>query len=180
MSLNITINKVTVYPQCYAAIADKIGSLGRVVLIVDIGSWTIDTMEVINQVPGNCFTEDEGLIKVMRKINERCLSILGKKISEADIEEVMMKGSADIPKDYQVIIVQELRDYAARVLRILREYGFNLDTMPVMFIGGGATVMEKFIDRPRKNFRYIKDIKANAKGFVKLVQLKSKSAAKEE
>lgn len=177
---HITISKVTVYPQCYAAITDKIGTLGRNVLVVDIGSWTIDTMEIVNQVPGICYTEDEGLIKVMRKINDDCISVLGKRISETDIEEVMTKGSSDIPKEYQAIIVQGLKDYTSKVLHILKEYGFNLDTMPVIFIGGGATVVQKFMNKPRKNFQFITDVRANAKGFLKLVQMKQKSSVKEE
>ena len=38
----IEIDDVAVFPQCYAAVVDKISTMAKKTLIVDIGSWTID------------------------------------------------------------------------------------------------------------------------------------------
>ena len=35
---------MAVFPQCYAAVVDKIPTMAKKTLIVDIGSWTIDIM----------------------------------------------------------------------------------------------------------------------------------------
>ena len=43
----IEIDDVAVFPQCYAAVVDKIPTMAKKTLIVDIGSWTIDIMPVI-------------------------------------------------------------------------------------------------------------------------------------
>ena len=46
----IEMDDVAVFPQCYAAVVDKIPTMAKKTLIVDIGSWTIDIMPVSNGV----------------------------------------------------------------------------------------------------------------------------------
>ena len=48
---HIEIDDVAVFPQCYAAVVDKIPTMAKKTLVVDIGSWTIDIMPVINKSP---------------------------------------------------------------------------------------------------------------------------------
>ena len=58
------IERVSVFPQCYAAVADRLGSFRREVLVVDIGSWTVDIMPISNQKPDieQCVTLPKGRI----------------------------------------------------------------------------------------------------------------------
>lgn len=72
---HIEIDDVAVFPQCYAAVVDKIPAMAKKTLIVDIGSWTIDIMPVINKSPdeSKCVTIPKGLITCMRSINEQCV-----------------------------------------------------------------------------------------------------------
>ena len=66
-SYHIEIDDVAVFPQCYAAVVDKIPTMAKKTLIVDIGSWTIDIMPVINKSPdeSKCVTIPKGLITCM-------------------------------------------------------------------------------------------------------------------
>ena len=48
---HITIERISVYPQCFAAVASQISEFPSKVLVVDIGSWTVDLMPIINQSP---------------------------------------------------------------------------------------------------------------------------------
>lgn len=48
---HVVIENVAVFPQCYAAVADKLLTFNKKTLIVDIGSWTIDIMPVVDKVP---------------------------------------------------------------------------------------------------------------------------------
>ena len=66
-SYHIEIDDVAVFPQCYAAVVDKIPAMAKKTLIVDIGSWTIDIMPVINKSPdeSKCVTIPKGLITCM-------------------------------------------------------------------------------------------------------------------
>ena len=74
---------MAVFPQCYAAVVDKIPTNGsKKALVVDIGSWTIDIMPVINKSPdeSKCVTVPRGLITCMRSINEQCVRQLNGKL----------------------------------------------------------------------------------------------------
>lgn len=49
---HIKIVKVAVFPQCYAAVVDQIGTFAdKKVVAVDIGSWTIDIVPIIDKKP---------------------------------------------------------------------------------------------------------------------------------
>ena len=48
---HIFIENVCVYPQCYAAVIDRIDKFPEKQLVVDIGSWTVDIMPIINHLP---------------------------------------------------------------------------------------------------------------------------------
>lgn len=65
------IMNVSVFPQCYAAIAGMLPSFGKKALVVDFGSWTIDSMMILDKRPDStkCDTQNEGLIRCMRFIN---------------------------------------------------------------------------------------------------------------
>ena len=86
-SYHIEIDDVAVFPQCYAAVVDKIPTMAKKTLIVDIGSWTIDIMPVINKSPdeSKCVTIPKGLITCMRSINEQCVRQLNGEVDESEI-----------------------------------------------------------------------------------------------
>nr|WP_308545424.1 ParM/StbA family protein [uncultured Lachnoclostridium sp.] len=69
---SVCIEWVSVFPQCYAAVADRLGSFRREVLVVDIGSWTIDIMPISNQKPDieQCVTIPQGLITYCNSGNQ--------------------------------------------------------------------------------------------------------------
>ena len=46
VAYEFTIENVMAFPQCYAAVADRLGSMKGEYLIVDVGPWTIDIMHV--------------------------------------------------------------------------------------------------------------------------------------
>ena len=48
---------------------------------------------------------------------------------------------------------------------MLKEHGYNLDSTPIVFVVGGATVMKRFGKPMGGNVQYFQDIKANAKGY---------------
>lgn len=172
---NINIVRVSVFPQCYAAVVDRINSLPEKLVVVDIGSWTIDIMPIREHSPdeSECITSPNGLIKCMRAINEQCVRQLGNEISESDIQEVMKKGTSNLPKKYLTIIEDGIRKFVEKVYYTLKENGYNLEITPIVFVGGGATVMKLFgsMDEGSCSLKYIEDIKANAKGYEYLGKL---------
>lgn len=173
----IEIDDVAIFPQCYAAVVDKIPTMAKKTLIVDIGSWTIDIMPVINKSPdeSKCVTIPKGLITCMRSINEQCVRQLNGEVDESEIQNIMRYGRSDIDDEYFAIIKAEIEDFVDKVYNSIREFGYNLKTTPIVFVGGGAVVMKNFGSHDAKNISYNLDVKANARGYEQLATMGLKS-----
>ena len=132
-SYHIEIDDVAVFPQCYAAVVDKIPTMAKKTLIVDIGSWTIDIMPVINKSPdeSKCVTIPKGLITCMRSINEQCVRQLNGEVDESEIQSIMRYGRSDIDDEYFAIIKAEIEDFVDKVYNSIREFGYNLKTRDI-------------------------------------------------
>ena len=176
-SYHIETDDVAVFPQCYAAVVDKIPTMAKKTLIVDIGSWTIDIMPVINKSPdeSKCVTIPKGLITCMRSINEQCVRQLNGEVDESEIQNIMRYGRSDIDDEYFAIIKAEIEDFVDKVYNSIREFGYNLKTTPIVFVGGGAVVMKNFGSHDAKNISYNLDVKANARGYEQLATMGLKS-----
>ncbi len=170
---NITIFRVSVFPQCYAAVTEQISDYIRKRVVVDIGSWTIDIMPIEDKSPdeSRCRTVNEGLLTCMRTIKDECIRQLNGTIEESDIKQVMMYGKSDIDSRYYAIIENEIKRFVTEITNKLIEYGYNLETTPITFVGGGATVMKLFGNLKQSNIQYIEDVKANAKGYEYLAKV---------
>ena len=86
----IYIENVVVYPQCYGAIVPRLTELQSEEVIVDIGSWTVDTLFLINRSPdeSRCGSDPNGLIPCMRRIDEECVKRFNTKIGENLIQKL--------------------------------------------------------------------------------------------
>ena len=170
---HVVIENVAVFPQCYAAVADKLQTFNKKTLIVDIGSWTIDIMPVVDKVPdeSKCVTIPKGLITCMRTINEQCVRQLNGELDESIIQDIMRFGRCEIDKKYYEIAKAEIEAFREKVYNSIREYGYNLSTTPIVFVGGGASVMKLFGGLSQSNITYILDVKANAKGYEQLAMM---------
>lgn len=166
----MNIVRVSVFPQCYAAVVDRIRLLPERSVIVDIGSWTIDIMPVEKGSPNEaeCITIPQGLIRCMRDINEECVRQLGQEIDENLIQQVMTGETPQLPEKYVKIVHECILSFVEKVYNTLKEHGYNLDLTHIVFVGGGATVMKIFGSLQGSNIQYIEDIKANAKGYERL------------
>lgn len=153
----IHILNVLVYPQCYAAVAGMLPAFGKKALVIDVGSWTVDSMLIVNKKPDNskCDTQNEGLIKCMRAINRVAIQVKNRKIDEAEIQEYMKTGKTELPKDFKEIMDQQIQDFVDKVYRYQTECGYSLDMVPVYFVGGGAVVMRNFGRYQQSNIHYV-------------------------
>lgn len=173
----VTVEKVCVYPQCYAAVADRLKSLPDKVCIVDLGSWTIDIMPLYKQIPdeSTCVTIPEGLITCMHAINNQCVRLFNTKLDEMDIQDVMCGGNSGLPEEYREVIYQGLKEFTDKIKNYLNEGGIRVATTPVTFVGGGASIMKTFGSLQGRQVKYVEDIKANAKGYEYLAGLAVRS-----
>ena len=150
-------------------------------IVVDLGSWTIDTLRIIDRTPdeSGCGSDPNGLIPCMKHIDEECMRLYNTKIGENIIEEVIITGHADIDDCYKEVIETELKKYVTSVYRSLREMGIHMKTTPITFVGGGAILMKRYMGEVGKNIHFIEDVRANAVGYDLLLKsyLKSRGIA---
>lgn len=165
---HITIEKVSVFPQCYAAVADMIPTFARKAVVIDIGSWTVDIMPVVNKQPDDqrCSSLPKGIITCMREMNRACVRRFNYELDESDIEHYIRYHQIDgIPKDVVALMDNFLAKYAEMIVRSLKEMEINIQTTPIYFVGGGAVVMKNYGGLNMQNVYYKQDVKSNAKGF---------------
>lgn len=165
MACKLSIAKVVVFPQCYAAVVSRLPAM-KECLIVDIGSWTIDIMEVRDGVPVEscCESFSESLVSVLQDIRSESSELLKKEISENRIIAYMQGDAVNIPKQHQKLMDTALERFAARMEGLLKENGHDIQFMDTVYVGGGAAVMKKY-GRAGSNISYITDVKANAIGY---------------
>lgn len=77
----------------------------------------------------------------------------------------MAGGKEKVPKQYMEIVEGCLRNFVEKVYNTLKEHGYNLDIIPIIFVGGGATVMKMYGNSMGANIWHIEDVRANAKGY---------------
>lgn len=159
------IDRVLAFPQCYAAVASRLPSM-KECLIVDIGSWTIDIMEVRSGVPveSHCETFSESLVSVVQNIRSESSELLKKEISESRIIAYMQGDRQGIPQKHRRLMDAALGRFAARVEGLLKENGHDTEFTDVVYVGGGAGVMKTY-GKTAGNISYIPDVRANAIGY---------------
>lgn len=173
---SITIKDVMVFPQGYSAIANKIDTLSGMRVICDVGSWTIDVLPLENGIPNmNRITSlDMGVIKAMNNINEELRRELGGEVEETVLQDIMLGKDVKLSFKYMENIKSGLTEYATEVLLKLKELGFNTDTTPFIFTGGGSSLIKRYgsgsYDSDMTSF--MEDIHENAKGYEKLAKVK--------
>lgn len=171
----VCFEKVRVFAQCHAAIANRMEGMERLTA-VDCGSWTLDIMSVVNKVPvpDECHTYQQGLITAIDRIQKECFAKHGKEVPEYIINEVIEKGDTDgITRNKEAImetIYAGLKRYALEVEAKLRELKIDFDFTNVVYVGGGAGVMRRFGNCTGENVRYVTDVRANALGYQYLAR----------
>lgn len=171
----VYFGKVRVFAQCHAAVANRMEGIERLTA-VDCGSWTLDIMSVVNQVPflDECHTYQLGLITTIDRIQKDCISTHNKEIPEYIINEVIETGDTNsISKNKEAImdtIEAGLRRYAMEAEAKLRELKIDFDFTNIVYVGGGATVMRRYGTCAGANVHYVMDVRANAIGYAYLAK----------
>ena len=149
---SFTIENVLAFPQCYAAVADKLGDMKGEYLIVDVGSWTIDIMHVKDGV------------SVIQEIKGKSSEKFGKEIPESIIIDYISNANCNYPEKYTRLMDEALEAFVKRVEGILKENGHDTEFANIIYVGGGAKVMAAY-GRHSDNISYVTDVRANARGY---------------
>lgn len=173
ISYHVTILSVNVYTQGFAAYTTRIAELNLKrfsdFVLVDIGGETIDIVPVqdgvINQA--ECRIDTKASIWLLREISNAIESELYEPVSEHVLLNMLLNCGRDIParNKYEQIIQKEMEKYSSYVFTKLKEFKINLDLVPVVFIGGGGSLIQKYGNYNESMTYFINDLRANAQGY---------------
>lgn len=160
------LDKVKIYAQCYAAIANRMGDMNRL-RCVDLDSWTMDVLSVKDKIPmdKDAYTYEVGLITAIERIKKDGLPKVHCEIPEEDITDYIKGNMAGVNAEFIPIIEKGLQEYADIVEAKLREIKVDLKHENIVYVGGGASVMKKYGRTKGRNIQYVTDVKANAIGY---------------
>ena len=168
----ITISKVSLYPQGYAAALTLNVTKGK------IGGWTVDLMRLDNRIPNaaTCRSLELGMIRCLDEISEQIRRGLDLSMTAAQIESVLRGDASHVNEDAKKIIYQEAERYTKRLLSAIAESGLDVRAMPAVFLGGGATLLKHHASAADGLCRPIilDDVCLNAKGYERLTERMSK------
>lgn len=164
---SVTIAKVIVCPQCYSAIAARLGNMRGDYLIVDIGSKTTDVVYVQNGLPieSRSITVEKAMVKWIKEIQREMKVQTGKDIPEQEVMKVALKEDSNLPGAYAELIRGMLREKMYSLELELAERGYSMEYINIIYVGGGALMARDYAGKYRSHTAYDCDLCANAKGY---------------
>lgn len=163
-----------IFPQGFAAVADRLRMFKGINMLADIGNGTMNIMYIndCRPVEKKCYTEKYGTNQCILAVRESMLKQLGTIVDDLVIEQVIRTGKADIGEKYLRVIQESAEKYTAEIFRKLREHEYNPELMRLYVVGGGGCMIENFGKYDADRVTVINDICATAKGYEMLVARK--------
>lgn len=163
----ITFAGASIFPQGFAALAKNLGEMKGMSIMADIGNGTMNVMFLDNGKPiaGKFYTEQYGTYQCIKLARNELIKMCKGEVPDSIVEEVIRKGTSDIPKSYIKAISEVVQTYVEQVFCKLREYGYNEDLMKLYVIGGGGCLIQNFADYDGNRIIINQDICATAKGY---------------
>ena len=170
----ITIGRVSLFPQGYAAVLTQSTLLDEPsVIVADIGGWTVDLMRLDGRIPNaaTCRSLELGMIRCLDEIAEQVRRALGLSMTAAQIESVLRGEAGSVGEQAREIIHREAGAYTRRLLSAIAESGLDARAMPAVFLGGGAALLKRHVGATDGLCRplILDDVCLNAKGYERLV-----------
>lgn len=164
---HIRIKKVIIYPQGYAVIAPTIASYPGRLNVIDVGSGTIDILQVIDKKPvlTTCISIPLGILTCMDEIQKEFRRQHGIELDDYSIQEIFMMRSGDLPDEMVQSIQEIIKGYIVKVMAALEQKNINTKFQKCLFCGGGSQVFKNYGNLKGENISFNTDIHSNAKGF---------------
>ena len=164
---NIRILDAHIYPQGFAAVADKLNDFKGVNMLADIGNGTMNVMYISNRKPDptKLFTEKYGVNQCVIAAKQNMMRNHQATIDDSIIHEVIRYGTANISDDYLLTIQNTAREYTDGIFAKLREHEYDPKLMHLFVVGGGGCLIKNFGSYDKSGTTIIPDISATAKGY---------------
>jgi len=175
-SYSIYIEKAMCFPQSYAAAVTIIKSLRNKprALIVDQGGMTTDFLLLKDGIGdlSVCDSLEHGVITLYNKIKSKVSAELDILLEESEIDTILTGRTDHVSAKVTEVVEQQAQAFVNDLFSTLRERGLELKSGTVVFVGGGAILLRRQIEKSGKigTPLFIEDIQANAKGYEILYQ----------
>ena len=171
---HVEIIGADVFPQGFAAVADRLSEFKGVNMLCDIGNGTMNVMYINECRPlaKKCFTEKYGTNQCMLAVRENLMKQFGVSVDETVLERVIRHGTADISQRYLTAIRDTATEYAEGIFRRLREHEYDPELMRLYVVGGGSCILKNFGNYDKDRVIINDDICATAKGYELLSEQK--------
>lgn len=175
-SFFVKISDVKIYPQDYAALMPSLGKFIEYprIVAIDIGGFTADYL-VIRKGRADwnvCDSLELGIIQLYNGIISglRADNIL---LEEQDIDNIFSGQVFGYNQSTINYVNKSAQHFVNDLLGKLRELEIDLHIIKPVFIGGGALLLRKYIEKSGlvKEPSFIEDIQANAKGYMYLYRV---------
>lgn len=168
---HICIQEVRAFVQDFAAMM----TLGQDIMNVpkavgiDIGGFTTDYLLMRKGRPdmGFCDSLEKGVITMYNQIISSVNSEYDMLLEETDIDSILA-GDTQYYGDSVVRLAEAMiKDFVTDLLNSIRERGIDTKTSYTVFIGGGAVLLKRFLEKSDRlgKYLFIEDLKANARGY---------------
>lgn len=162
-----------IYTQGYAAALLKLANYkGKYCIVIDIGGETIDIIPTFNGKPvdADCRIDTRACIWLVNHIKEEIGSVIMEPVHESFIVNYMQTADRHtVPANkYEQVIHDCLVEYCGTVFTMLKEFHFNIEVTPLIFVGGGADVIYRFGEYEPRMTEFVLDVSANAKGYERI------------
>lgn len=123
-----------------------------------------------------CDSLENGVILLYNKITSRVRAEQDLLLSEPEIDAILLGESTPGLEAAVPVTEHYAREFVSDLLSALRERQLEFRSGPVVFAGGGAILLRKFIQESGKVSQplFVEDIRANAKGYELLYKLSHK------
>jgi len=178
----LSIRRVFIYPQAYAAVVSRSKMLTTTprIFIVDIGGYTIDVLLLRNGRPDLqfCRSLEVGVITMNNEIIGKVSARHDIKIEDDHIAAVIRGEETILPAGVIETILESAKNHANMILDKLRELQVDLRSTPAIFIGGGSVLYKPYIENSPLVVKaeFILDPKANAIGYAMLATSQMKKS----
>lgn len=168
---HVTLENVYVFMQGHVVIHTLIKDNPGFCLLIDIGGGTVDLVGFVDGMPdGNYGISDKAALYCINRVNEEMVARLGTSVPPFFIESFMRYGDYECPDKYRTEITKCLREYSSEIYGIIQSNNYNLDLTNMVFMGGGASIIQHFGNNKDRNVKFVTDVCANAKGCEEAVK----------
>ncbi|MDO4274105.1 MAG: ParM/StbA family protein [Eubacteriales bacterium] len=174
---HVVIQDTMAFPQDFAAMVTRLEKLTKIpkVVGIDIGGFTANYLLMRMGSPDidYCDSLEMGIITMYNQIISDINSEYDVLLEEADIDSIVKGNTQYYDKAIVMAVEDKVQAFVIDLLHSIRERGIDTKTSYVVFIGGGAVLLKRFIEKTDRlgQYMFIENLRANAEGYGILYQM---------